>query len=228
MRWRHDTSAEGTGLARFAWLVSFFATLSLVAVLALAKSAQALPVLGPASLPVVAAANPPVSVDLEDEGEEDGLLEVEECDADEECETEAEAEDEAEEDGPAAPDECLLTSAEATVFASGAQDKLRLVVRYRAVAPALVAVNYGLHGSRGSLYLGEIKQQFGKSGVFRQTEILSEAQMAKTAGARDFTVQLYALQAPRYCRHYLDRHLTVRSAAPSGLTWADPESTFRR
>jgi hypothetical protein len=222
MRWRHDTAAEeGAGMARFAWLVSFFATLSLVAILALAKSAQALP-LDPGDLPVVAAATPPAEIDSAGEEEE---FELEECEFDdEECETEVEDEG----GGSIAPDECLLTSAEATVFAAGAQDKLRLVIRYTAVAPTLVTVSWGLHGSKGSLYLGQTKQQFGRSGVFRQTETLNEPQMAKAAGAKDFTIQAYAAQAPRYCRHYLDRHLTVRRAAPSGLTWADPESAFKR
>jgi hypothetical protein len=224
MRWRHDTTAEeGAGLVRFAWLVSFFATLSLVAILALAKSAQALPVLDPANLPT-AAVSAPADIDAEEEEEEEELFEIEECEIDDE-ECEAEVEDE---EGAAAPDECLLTSADASVFASGSHDKLRLVVRYTAVEPTLVAVDWGLHGSKGSLYLGQSKQQFGRSGAFHQTETLSEAQMAKAAGAKDFTVQLYAVQAPRYCRHYLDRHLTARRAAPSGLTWADPESIFRR
>lgn len=211
-------------MARFAWLVSFFATLSLVAILALAKSAQALPILDAVNLPVAAAASPPAEVDSEAEEEEDEF-EIEECEFDDE-ECEAEAEDE--EGGSLAPDECLLTSADATVFASGSQDKLRLVVRYTAVEPTPVVLNWGLHGSKGSLYLGQSKEQSARSGVFRLTETLSEPQMAKAAGAKDFTIQLYSAKAPRYCRHYLDQHLTARHAAPSGLTWADPESNFRR
>jgi ribosomal protein L12E/L44/L45/RPP1/RPP2 len=222
MRARQTTATAdgGARVTRFAWLVSFLATLTLVAILALAKSAQALTVADPGS-PVTAAPSAPPS-DLESEEDEEEEFEAEECEEDEEEECEGEA------SGAEVPDECLLSSAQATVFASGAQDKLRLVVRYTTSTPTLVAVDYGLHGSKGSLYLGQSKEQFGKSGVFRQTEILSEAQMAKATGARDFTVQLYAVHAPASCRHYFERHLTARHAAPSGLTWVDPDDAALR
>jgi ribosomal protein L12E/L44/L45/RPP1/RPP2 len=222
MRVRHPTvaPAEAGRVTRFAWLISFLATLALVAILALAKSAQALTLAGAGGPGTAAASAPPF--DFESEEDEEEEFEVEECEEDEEeCEDEAGG-------GAEAPEECLLNSAQATVFASSAQDKLRLVVHYTTSTPALVAVDYGLHGSRGSLYLGQSRKQFAKSGVFRQTAILSEEQMAKATGAKDFTVQLYAVHAPHYCRHYFERHLTARHAAPSGLTWADPETTFRR
>lgn len=220
---RHTTvaPAEAGRVTRFAWLISFLATLTLVAILALAKSAQALTVAGAGGPAAATASAPPFDLESEEEGEEEEF-EVEECEEDEEeCEGEAGG-------GVRAPEECLLTSAQATVFASSAQDKLRLVVHYTTSTPALVAVDYGLHGSRGSLYLGQSREQFAKSGVLRQTAILSEAQMTKATGAKDFTVQLYAVHAPRYCRHYFERHLTARHADPGGLTWADPETTFRR
>ena len=228
MRWRHDTAAEeGAGIARFAWLVSFFATLSLVAILALAKSAQALPSSTPSTstLPPPRRARRPRSTPKKKTKAKKRANSSKSKIA-ARAKRNCEAEDE--EGSVEAPEECLLSSVEATVFAPRAQDKLRLVVRYTAVEPSLVAVNYGLHGSKGSLYLGQRKQQFGRSGVFRQTETLSEAEMAKATGAKDFTVQLYAVAAPRFCRKYFERHLTARHAAPSGLTWADPESTFRR
>lgn len=221
---RHTTvaPAEAGRVTRFAWLISFLATLTLVAILALAKSAQALTVAGAGGPATATASAPPFDLESEEEGEEEEF-EVEECEEDEE-----ECEGEAGGAGVRAPEECLLTSAQATVFASSAQDKLRLVVHYTTSTPALVAVDYGLHGSRGSLYLGQSREQFAKSGVLRQTAILSEAQMTKATGAKDFTVQLYAVHAPHYCRHYFERHLTARHADPGGLTWADPETTFRR
>jgi hypothetical protein len=209
-------------VTRFAWLVSFLVTLTLVAILALAKSAQALTVTDAGNPAASAVSAPPPDLESEEEGEEE--FEGEECEEgeEEECEGEAGA------PGVEAPEECLLSSAQATVFASSAQDKLRLVVRYTTSTPALVAVDYGLHGSRGALYLGQSRQQFSKSGVFRQTEILSEPQMAKATSAKDFTVQLFAVHAPHYCRKYFEQHLTVRQAAPSGLSWADPEAFLRR
>lgn len=225
MRARQTTvaHAEGARVTRLAWLASFLATLALIAILALAKSAQALTVSGAVAQATGPASSPPFDFEAEEEGEEEEL-EAEECEEGEEEECEEEAGGGAFE----APDECLLTSAEATVFASSAQDKLRLVVRYATSTPALVAVAYGLHGSKGSLYLGQSTKQFAKSGVLRQTTTLSDVQMAKASGARDFTVQLYAVRAPHYCRHYLEQHLTVRHAAPSGLTWANPEASLRR
>jgi hypothetical protein len=224
MRVRHTPAVDdGTRVTRFAWLVSFFATLLLVAILLLAKSAQALTIAEPPTLGTPAAAAP-LDDESEEEGEDAEEIEAAEC---EEAEDE-EAEEECEKAiGPEAPEECLLTGAQATVFASNPQDKIRLVVRYTAAAPTLVAVDYGLHGSKGSLYLGESRKAFARTGVFRQTERLSEPQMAKAMGAKDFTVQLYAVHAPRYCRHVLDRHLTVRHTIPSGLTWLDPDSSAR-
>jgi hypothetical protein len=221
MRWRHTAAGESARVVRLAWLASFLATLALVAILAMAKSAQALTVAYPGGAGALAATTSPPDLEAEEEGEEDEF-EAEEC---EEGEGEACEEEGA---GPEAPSECVLGSAQATVFASPVQDKVRLVVRYTAVSPTVVAVDYGLHGSKGSLYLGQSRKRFSRAGTFRQTETLSEAQMAKVAGAKDFTVQLYAVDAPDYCRHYFDRHLTARHAAPSGLIWADPEASFRR
>jgi hypothetical protein len=219
MRWRHPARGESARVVRLAGLASFLATLALVAILAMAKSAQALTVADPGSAAALAATASPS--DLESE-EEEGEFEAEGCEEDEEeaCEEE--------DGGPEAPSECVLGSAQATVFASPAQDRVRLVVRYAAASPAMVAVDYWLHGGKGSLYLGQSRKYFSRTGVFRQAETLDEAQMAKVIGAKDFTVQLYAVDAPNYCRHYFDRHLTVRHAAPSGLIWADPEASFRR
>ena len=226
MRVRPTTAApaEGARVARLAWMASFLATLTLIAILALAKSAQAQPLGGAGGgAPFAASAHPPRPEPEEEDNEEEFV--IEECaENGQECEEEESEEEEFENREAEAPAACLLSSAQATVFASSGQDKLRLVVRYTTTTPTLVAVAYGLHGSRGSLYLGQNKKQFGKSGVFRQTEILSDTQMAKATGAKDFTVQLYAVHAPASCRHYFERHLTARHAAPSGLTWVDPDA----
>ena len=230
MRLRHTHSVEdSTRAIRFAWLAAFLATLSLVAILALARSAQALTVPAPGN-PGTPAATLPIVAEPEEEGEEEEGPETrEECEA-----AEAEAEEgeveECEEGAAAteAPQECILSSAEATVSSLGGQNKVRLVIRYTTTSPALVAVDYGLHGSKGSLFMGQSKERFAVRGVFRETESMSEAEMAKVAGAKDFTVQLFAVHAPHYCRHFFDRDLTVRRAVPSGLTWMDPESSGRR
>jgi hypothetical protein len=210
--------------ARIAWWASFFATVALIAILGVAKSAQAATVAAAGDPGASAAAHSPIEeFEAEEEGEEE--FEAEECEEGEEGEEECE---EGEEAGSEAPEECVLSSADATVFAFGAEDKVRLVIRYAALSPTVVAVDYGFHGSRGSLYLGQSQRHFGRTGVFSQTETLSEPQMARAMGAKDFAVQLYAVDAPHYCRHFFDRQLTIRHAAPSGLIWSDPESSFRR
>lgn len=233
MRSRHTHSVEdGTRAVRFAWLAAFLATLSLVAILALAKSAQALTVPAPGGIFETPAVTLPILAEPEEEGEEDeGAETSEECEAAEEEDEEGEEGEveECEERAAAeAPQECILSSAEATVSSLGGQDKVRLVIRYTTTSPTQVAVEYGLHGSKGSLFMGQSKERFAARGVFRETENMSDAEMTKVAGAKDFTVQLFAVHAPRYCRHFFDRDLTVRHAVPSGLTWMDPESSARR
>jgi hypothetical protein len=230
VNWKHSPALAGNArTVRLAWLVSFLATLSLLAILALARSAQALPIVEPDSPePTLAAA--PLSAEAdEDEEAEDSSWE-EDFEAGDECEEaeDGEGEECEEEDGFETPSECRLSSAEATVSALGSHDKVRLVVRYTATTPTAVVVDFGLHGSKGSLYMGESHEHFSRRGVFRETRRLSDSEMARTVGARDFTVQLYAVHAPRYCRHLLDRHLTVRHAVPGGLTWIDPEASRRR
>jgi hypothetical protein len=204
---------------RIAWWVSFLATVALIAILGIAKSAQAATLAAPSDPGTAAAAHFHVE-ELEAEEEAEEELEAEECEeGEEECEEEA---------GTEAPAECVLSSAQATVFASTSLDKVRLVIRYAAVSPSLVAVDFGLHGSKGSLYLGQSKRHFGRTGVFSQTEALSEPQMARALGATDFAVQLYAVDAPHYCRRFFEPQLTIRHAAPSGLIWSDAESDLRR
>jgi hypothetical protein len=218
MRRRASAPPSDEAIAiRFAWWAAFFATLTLVAVLGLAKSAQALNVPPGPPGTVAAPAAAPAEEESEDEAEasEDEGIVFEECEDEEECE---------EEEGSAeAPEECLLSSAEATVTASANQDKIRLQIRYTTSSPTAVAVDYGLHGGKGSLYLGGEKKQFARHGVLRLTESLTEAQMAKVMAAKGFTVRLRVAAAPGYCKAFFDHQLNVRRATPSGLAWEQAE-----
>jgi hypothetical protein len=201
-------------LTRFAWWTAFCATLILVAILGLARGAQAFTVPGP--LP---AATAPASFDDEEaeeaeaEASEDEEFDFDDCGEEEECE------DFGEDDGTEAPAECLVSSAQATVFAAANRDRVRLQVRYTTISPTPVAVDYGLHGSKGALYLGGDRKRFAKHGVLRLTRDLSEQQMAKVMAAKDFTVRLRVSAAPGYCKAFFDRELNVRRAIPSGLSW---------
>ena len=96
---------------------------------------------------------------------------------------------------------------------------VRLQVRYTTSSPTTVAVAYGLHGGKGSLYLGDDKKHFGKRGVLRLSRHLSDAQMAKVMAAKGFTVRLRAPAAPGYCQEFFDYQLDLRRATPSGLAW---------
>jgi hypothetical protein len=215
----HETIGEhGPTAVRIGWWVSFIATLVLVFALGLAKSAQA------ATLP--GAAGPLAAIVLPNPEEGDEELEEDETGSEyEECEIgedEEEVECEEVEEEEATPPECLLSSAVATVSASPARDTVRLAVRYTARSPAAVKVGFRLRGSRGALKLGVDQKRFKRAGVFLQTERLSEAQMKKVVAAKDFTVELAAVNTPRYCHRYFDRHLTVRRTHGASLTWSEP------
>jgi hypothetical protein len=202
---------------RFAWWAAFFATLTLVAVLGIAKSAQALtvPPMGPPG--VVAAPAPPADEFEEAEASEDEGFEDQNCGVEEgeECEDES--------GGPEAPQECLLTSAQASVAVAANHDRVRLQVRYATSTPTAASVDYGLHGGKGSLYLGGEKERLAKQGVLRLTKNLTEAQMAKVMAAKGFTVRLRVPAAPGYCQTFFDHQLDVRQATPSGLSWRSAE-----
>jgi hypothetical protein len=177
------------------------------------------------TLPGVPGALPSITIpDPEEEPEEaeedeDGW-EYEECEVGEaEDEEEVECEEELEE---ATPPECLLSSAVATVSASPARDVVRLSLRYTARSSAAVTVGIRLHGNKGALKLGVDQKRFKRAGVFRQTERLSDAQMKRVVAAKDFTVELAAVNTPRYCHRYFDRHLTVKRASGAALTWSEP------
>ncbi len=202
-------------VARVAWWAAFLATLALIAILGIARSAQAATV--PAQALAVSSA-PAFDEDDESEAEasEDEDFEWDECGEEEPCE-------DGDGDGAMAPSECLLLKADATVVAAGNQDLVRLALRYTTAAPTTVTVAYGLHGSKGSLYLGDEKKRFGKHGVLRLSKDLTEAQMAKVMAAKDFTVRMRVANAPGYCAPFFDRHLDIRQATPSGLAWQQSE-----
>ncbi|MGC1165416.1 MAG: hypothetical protein WA862_04845 [Solirubrobacterales bacterium] len=212
-------ATDDAAAIRFAWWAAFFATLTLVAILGIAKSAQALTVSATGTPGMVAAPAPPPDVEDEEDAEagEDEGFEDENCgvEEDEECEEES--------GGPEAPEECLLTSARATVAVAPNQDRVRLQVRYATSTPAAASVDYGLHGSRGSLYLGGEKKQLAKQGVLRLTKTLTEAQMAKVMAAKGFVVRLRVPAAPAHCKAFFDYRLDVRRATPSGLSWRPAE-----
>jgi hypothetical protein len=195
--------------------------LALLALLCLAPSARALTPPRPVAFLVPDALAAPSAEEEEGEAaasEDEGLEIEEECEEEEpgECAEDSDG-------GPEAPAECLLTSVDPMVFASGNSDKIRLRLRYATTSPTTVKVEYGSHGAKGSLFLGSEKKRFGRQGVLRLNRKLTESQMAKVLAARDFTVRLRVLGTPRWCGSYFDRHLNLRRATPRGLTWLQSE-----
>jgi hypothetical protein len=203
----HRLAAADSHGARFAWWAAFVATIVLIAILNFVRSAEA------AALPG-SPVSTPSPLAFESEEEEEG-----EESATEECEEVAEGElecftVEAEESVPA---ECRLTSTDAS-FSVTPRGRLRLTVNYVAAAPAMVAVDSRLRGTRGSLNLDGDRQRFAGTGAFHETELLSPAQTARALGARSVMVEIQPLGAPRYCHAYFDQRLDTRhSSAHGGL-----------
>jgi hypothetical protein len=222
MRRRHTSEDEHSSPAaiKLAWWAGFLATLVLVFALTQAKSAHAATI--PAPLGAIVAALDEETEDEPSEDEnEDGWEYEEECEVFGEGDEEEEFCEEAEgEDGT--PPECLLSSAEATVSALPARDTLRLSVRYTSRTPAAVKVEYWLRGGKGPLRLGEDRKRFNRQGTFRSTDRLSDPEMAKVLAARNFTVELQAVNTPRYCHRYFDQKLTVKRNSAGALTWSEP------
>ena len=100
------------------------------------------------------------------------------------------------------------------------------MIRYTSFSPADVVVDYRLLGGRGSLKLGGGHQRFAKRGLLRVTEKLSDAEMEKVRAARRFTVSMAIPEAPRYCRRYDTRHLTIKRTVHSQVVWFQSDSIF--
>ena len=201
MRWRSSQAHDESARARFAGVISFVATLTLITILLLAKSAQASPLVpfssgGPLGTPV----GLPVAAVTEEE-------------------------EEARASGKP-PYECVLRTARGTVVVQEAQSKLRLQLAYTTFEPAPAAIEYRLRGSRGSLRFSAGRRHLSESGVVRDTETLSRAELAKVVAGRAFTVRVLVPGAPGYCSRYSSRQLTTRRVAAARVTWLQSGSVF--
>ena len=115
-----------------------------------------------------------------------------------------------------------MSNAEATVSAAANRDQVRLQLRYQTTTPTTVAVDYGLHGSKGALYLGGEKKRFGKGGPAPQRRPDRGAD-GKVMAAKGFTVRIRVPAAPRYCQSLFDRQLSERENTPTGPAWTQAE-----
>jgi hypothetical protein len=207
-------AARESHAIRFAWLVSFLATIALIALLGLARSAQAA-----SGVPIVDPLLAATGVEPEDDEEAEAASEEDE--AIEECEVtdgEADCEEAKEEETDVS---CLLREAEATVVVVPSKDVVRMSLRYATFHPAVVSVRFSLRGRRGRLAMGGESRRFGRRGVLREAEKLTETEMARAKAATEFDVQIHAVNTPRYCRERFERRLTSRRAAHGGLSWTE-------
>lgn len=131
--------------------------------------------------------------------EEEGCWEV----ADEDFEACLDAEAEREE---AEEEECVLEDATARVAANPANNTVRLTIHYKALAPASVAIKAKLRGSKGQLNLGSSRARFRHAGAFHDSFGLNEKKMEKALAAREFAIDLHAVNTPDYCRLHLTVH----------------------
>jgi hypothetical protein len=195
-----------TRLATLAWTLL---AILLLAALIFVRQSEALT--GPSQTPATSA--------IEDEE-----FEFEEEAEGEEDEEEFEDEEESEEaEGPLLlPPECLLHTAAAQVAATASQGNVRLTIRYTSYIPTDVIVDYWLKGNKGALHLGEAKRHFGRQGVFRANERVSDRAMAKVLAARTVVVQLEIPDAPSFCQKYSTQRLTAKHVTGGHATWSRP------
>lgn len=146
----------------------------------------------------------------EAEGEESEicLAEPEEGEGCEEAERALEEEVEAE--------ECVIEDATANVAANPGNDTVRLTIHYKAFEPAAVAIDARLRGSKGALRLGADRARFRRAGVFHDSFGLSKKEMVRALAAREFAIELHAVNAPAYCR----MQLTAHRGAGRKLLWS--------
>jgi hypothetical protein len=216
----NDTANDEARLTRLVWLASFAVPVAVFLLLfCAAQPAHSLTI-----QPPLPGGGTPIEVEETEEAEE----ELEECGEfeEEDEEVEEECEELEEEESPFPPEECVLQTARARVFAYTSHDKVRLVISYTSVSPAEVIVDYRLKGAKGSLKLGEARQRFSKQGLFRLSESLSKAEMSKVRSAKEFTVEMEIPGTPHYCHRFYDRHLTIKHSVHNQLVWFQSDSIF--
>jgi hypothetical protein len=218
---------------RFVKLSSLLLALLLLAALAGAASASAARAdQGPGDdFPIASGSAFEFDESEEEDEAEDGEDEAWDCEsadqaAEEACEEALEEREEEEAEAEEA-EECRLESAEATVTALPARNQVRLTVRYRAYLPSAVDIDLGLRGGKGGLDLGTETAHFARTGTLHATEDLSDSQMTRALAAREFTVDLQAVNTPRYCGDEFERHLSARKDLGSGAQWSDPSEARR-
>jgi hypothetical protein len=179
--------------------------LALLALFSFAAPAQAL------SLPELLAAPETVAEEAgdaeagdEDEDAPEGEEGSEECEIEDEEGVALCAEIAAEEREEEEAEKCILEDATAALAPRPGNRTVELIIHYKAAAPASIAIDARLRGSRGGVHLGAEHTHFRRAGVYRDGFVLGDKQMERALRAREFTVELQAVNTPRYCRFNLE------------------------
>lgn len=191
-------------------LPTLLAALFVLSVVAVPAQALSLP------LPVTPlAAQDEEADDADETGEDENEADEEpfECTIEDEEDVQLCAEIAAEEQEEAEAKECVLEEATAKVSANPGTESVSLSVRYRANSPASVAIDARLRGGKGSVHLGAGHARFRRAGTFRDTFVLGEKRMERVLAAREFEIELQAVNTPRYCQ--LDLNGALRRAKRS-------------
>ena len=184
--------------------------LALLALGALAVPAQALRL--PPVAPLIAPDEEAGDVEAGDESAADESEEVtaDNCTIEDEEDVQLCAEIAADERESEEAEECVLEDATAKVAANPGNGTVSLSIHYRAYSPAAVAIDARLRGNKGSVHLGASHARFRRTGTFRDTFVLGQKRMERVLAAREFELELQAVNTPRYCR--LDLNGALRRA----------------
>lgn len=108
------------------------------------------------------------------------------------------------------------------------EDDLGVVQTVRAdgYRPAQVTVAYALSGAKDKLTLGSASAEFKKAGVYRLSEHLSPAEMAKLRGAKSFSVRFAIPKTPKSCGRYYTKRLTIPRKVSGQTVWFQSDSRF--
>lgn len=156
--------------------------------------------------------------ELEEEGEVESGEPAGPAESDEEeCEWFVEeGENCAEATKKAEAEECVLKNATAAVAANPGSNTVRLTIRYTAYKPSAVAVDARLRGSKGGLHLGASHARFRQAGVFHDSFGLSKKEMVRALAAREFAIDLRAVNTPASCA----LHLTASRGGGHKRLWS--------
>ena len=101
------------------------------------------------------------------------------------------------------------------------------MIRYTSFSPADVVVDYRLHGRQGVAESSARRTSvFAKRASSGSPRGSPTPRWSKVRAARRFAVSMAIPEAPRYCRRYDTRHLTIKRTVHNQAVWFQSDSIF--